>query len=332
MTIRQRVGLAGAGMVLTAIALWIAVFRNTGGGDEVLAFGTVEATEVDLGFQVPGRIETVGVREGDRVAVGQELAWLDRTELEARLRAAQAQEAAARARLAELEDGFRPEEVAQGRANLAAAQQRLEEARRSLGRTRRLFEGGAVSREQLDREETALAVIEAQYQTVKEQLDILERGPRAEAIATQRALVRQAAASVSQAEAMLRNALIVAPSSGVVTVRHREPGEVVGAGVPVLTVINLDDRWVRIYVPEAEVGRVAIGEPAAIRADAYPARTYGGRVVFIANEAEFTPRNIQTTEERVKLVYRVKVLITDDPTYDLKPGLPADVRLGPAAR
>jgi HlyD family secretion protein len=110
-------------------------------------------------------------------------------------------------------------------------------------------------------------------------------------------------------------------------VRHREPGETVPAGLPVLTLMNPDDRWVRIYVREDEVGRIHLGDAAEITGDADPNRVYEGRVVFIASEAEFTPRNVQTTEERVKLVYRVKVQITDDPGHDLKPGLAADVRL-----
>ena len=99
-----------------------------------------------------------------------------------------------------------------------------------------------------------------------------------------------------------------------------------------MTVMNPADRWIRIYVPESQVGRLSVGMPATIRADAHPDRTYDGAIVFIANEAEFTPRNVQTTEERVKLVYRVKVRIAGDPEHDLKPGLPADVRLDPTDR
>jgi HlyD family secretion protein len=102
---------------------------------------------------------------------------------------------------------------------------------------------------------------------------------------------------------------------------------VVPAGVPILTLIDPFDRWVRIYVPGDEVGRVVLGQGAEIRADAYPDRVYRGKVVYIADEAEFTPRNVQTRKERVKVVYRVKVAVAGDSSYDLKPGLPADVRL-----
>jgi hypothetical protein len=112
-----------------------------------------------------------------------------------------------------------------------------------------------------------------------------------------------------------------------VTVRHREPGEIVPAGSPVVTLIDPKDRWVRIYVKEDRVGSVRLGGRAAITSDTYPGKAYSGQVAFIASEAEFTPKNVQTKEERVKLVYAIKVRITGDPGFELKPGLPADVRL-----
>jgi HlyD family secretion protein len=323
---RRRVVIAVVVLVVIAVALWFGVLRNDD-SDVVVASGTVEATEADLGFQAPGRIERIAVLEGDRVVAGQELAWLDRIELQARRQAAEAQAEAARAMLAELERGFRAEEIAQGRAALRAAEQRVSDARRDLERARRLFDGGAVSQQTLDRAETVYELAMADRESVQEALQILETGPRRERIAAQRAALAQAEATVAQIDATLDFAVVRAPFDGLITVRHREPGETVAAGIPVLTLMNPDDRWVRIYVRADEVGRINVGHPATITGDAYPDRTYEGRVVFIANEAEFTPRNVQTTEERVKLVYRVKVQIVGDPGFDLKPGLAADVRL-----
>lgn len=327
MTNARRFAIAGAAALAIA-GILIATRLLSGGNDALVsASGTVEATEADLGFQIPGRIDSIAVREGDEVVPGQELAWLDRAELAARRQAAQAQAASARARLLELERGFRPEEIAQGRAAVRAAEQRLADARRDLERVRRLHDGGAASRQQLDHQETAYELAHSQHESAQEQLAILEQGPRQETVAAQRALLAQARAAVTQVDAALEQGVIRAPMSGIVTQRHREPGETAPAGVPIVTLLNPDDRWVRIYVPEDEVGRLAIGQPATISADAYPDRRYGGAVVFIAREAEFTPRNVQTQAERVKLVYRVKVRITEDPSFDLKPGLPADVRL-----
>jgi HlyD family secretion protein len=322
---RRRAILAVPAVLVVAV---VAIFLVRGDRESaVLASGTVEATEAALGFQVPGMIDSIAVREGDRVAGGQVLAWLDRRELEARRRAAEAQVAAARARLRELESGFRSEEVEQGRAALRAAARRLVEAEREHQRNQRLHEGGAISRRQLDAAETALTVAQAERDRAAETLAVLERGPRVEQIAAQRALTAQAEAGLGQLDALLDQTIITAPFGGLVTARNREPGEIVGAGAPVLTLTDLNDRWIRIYVREDEVGRIAVGQEAWITADAYPDRRYAGQVVHIANEAEFTPRNVQTAAERVKLVYRVKVRVLQDPTWDLKPGLPADVRL-----
>jgi len=311
-------------VVITAITF---IIRRGNDDDVIIASGTVEATEADLGFQTPGRIERIAVREGDRVVQGQQLAWLERTELLARRAAMEAQVEAARAVLAELESGFRSEEVAQGRAALRAAEQRVNDTRRDMERLRRLYEGGAVSQQRLDDATTAYELAKAEYDRAVEALRILQTGPRQERIAAQRAVLAQAEAGVSQIDAALDFAVISAPFDGLITVRHREPGETVGAGAPVLRLQDPDDRWVRIYVRADEVGRIPIGGLAQITGDAYPNRTYEGRVIFIASEAEFTPRNVQTTEERVKLVYRLKVQITGDPDLDLKPGLAADVRL-----
>jgi HlyD family secretion protein len=324
----RRVVAVIAVLALVGTLLWAFVLRGDGGGSDVLsASGTVEATTADLGFQSAGRIDTIAVREGDAVAAGQELAWLDRADLDARKAAADAQVAALQAQLRELERGARPEERAQARAAVEATRQRLEDAQRDLERTRNLHDGGAVSREALDKASTALAVAQAQHEQSVEQLRLVERGPRIERLEAQRALVAQAQAAVTQAEVALTNATVRASFPGIVAVRHREPGETVGAGVAVLSILNPADRWVRIYVPEDRIGRVSIGQSAVILSDSHPERTYEGRVVFIASEAEFTPRNVQTEEERVKLVYAVKVAITGDAAYELKAGIPADVRL-----
>jgi HlyD family secretion protein len=291
--------------------------------------GTVEATEAELGFQVPGRVDSILVREGDRVEAGARLAVLDRIELTARREAARAALAAQRAHLTEPRRGSRPAEVAQAKAQLRAADERLADAVRNRNRSRNLFAGGAVSREALDRAETAATVAQAERDRLAEQLALLEEGARAEQVTAQAALVTQAEAALAQAGAALRFAEITAPFPGVITRRPREPGEVLAAGLPVVTLMNPADRWIRIYVPETAVGRVALGQSAEIAIDAFPGRIYAGEVAFIADEAEFTPRNVQTREERVKLVYRVKVRVVGDTAQDLKPGLSADVRLPP---
>jgi HlyD family secretion protein len=226
-----------------------------------------------------------------------------------------------------MEAGFRLEEVAEGRAALRQAEEKRDDAARDRERAQRLFDGGSISQEMLDKAVTAFRVTDAAVDQANQRVQILEDGVRPERISAQRALVAQGDAAVAQIDAALRNSIVEVPFQGIVTVRHREPGETVSPGLPVLTVMDPDDRWVRIYVREDRIGQVQLGQEASITSDTYGDRTYRGEVIFISNEAEFTPRNVQTTEERVKLVYAVKVRITEDPTYDLKPGIAADVVL-----
>ncbi|HEX6135762.1 MAG TPA: HlyD family efflux transporter periplasmic adaptor subunit [Longimicrobiales bacterium] len=318
-------------IVAIAVVAWWLIGGRDGSAADLTASGTVEATDADLGFQVGGRIASIAVDEGATVAAGAELARLELAELEARRASAAAQVAGARALLEELERGARPEELNQARAAADATREQMDDAERVLSRMRALYEGGAVSRQSLDQAATAYEVARSRHEQAREQAELVQRGPRAERLAAQRAVVAQAEAMLAQAEATNAHAVIRAPFAGVVTVRHREDGEAVGVGVPVLTVMDPADRWVRIYVREDAIGRVALGQPAEITTDSDPSTSYRGRVTYIANTAEFTPRNVQTREERVKLVYAVKVQIEGDPAMVLKPGVPADVRLLPGS-
>jgi HlyD family secretion protein len=195
--------------------------------------------------------------------------------------------------------------LAQALAQINATTLRLKEAERDVARSQTLLAGGVIGQEAYDKTLLAFNVVQS------------ERA--------------QARASVQAIEAVLANMMIRASFDGVATVRHREPGEIVPGGAPVLTVMNPDDRWVRIYIPENHIGAVQLGQKMTITTDTWPDKQYAGTVTYIATQAEFTPKNVQTTEERVKLVYAVKVRIVDDAKFELKPGMPADVRLAEPA-
>lgn len=191
--------------------------------------------------------------------------------------------------------------LAQANAQVQATRARLADARREHKRNTALLAGNAIGRETFDKSRLAVDIADSDH--------------------------AQGQANVQALEALLANMTIRASFDGIVTVRHREPGEIVSAGQPVITVMNPGDRWVRIYIPENRVGAVHLGQVAAVATDTYPDKRYTGEVVYIAPEAEFTPKNVQTAEERVKLVYSAKVRITEDERLELKPGMPADVRL-----
>jgi HlyD family secretion protein len=319
-------------LLIVAAAITFVLARRAGNGTGLEASGTVEATEADLGFPVAGRVDTVAAFEGDTVAAGAELARLDAAEIRARRAQAVAHVAASRAVLLELERGSRPEELAQARAAAAAADDRLAEAERDAERARALRADSLISEQAFDRATTAREVARHQAAQAREALRLVEAGPRRERVEAARAQLAAAEAAVATLDATLRNLSVRAPFAGLVTVRHHEPGEIVQAGSPALTVLNRDDRWVRIYVPETRIGTVRIGQPAEIRSDSHRGKVYPGTVVYVASEAEFTPKNVQTREERVKLVYSVKVRIAGDPGLELKPGMPADVKLDGAGR
>jgi HlyD family secretion protein len=327
---RNRKKLGAVALVAAAVGvIAFLAFRAAGDDDGWLSgSGTVEATHTQLGFQAPGRLAEILVREGDRVAGGAELARLDLEDVAARREQAEAALASARAVLAEMETGARPEELAQARAARGAARQQLADAERELARATRLREAGAVSEQDLERTRLNRDLKASAHEQALEQLRLVEAGPRSERVEAQRAQVRQAEAALRGADVALANGVVRAPFPGLVTVRHREPGSVVPPGSPVLTIMDPDDRWVRIYISGDRIGDVAVGAPAVITADTDPGREYTGEVIHIASEAEFTPKNVQTREERVRLVYSVKVRITGDPALDLKPGIPADVRIG----
>jgi HlyD family secretion protein len=326
----NRKKLGAVALVAAAVGVIVFLAFRPGGDDDgwLSGSGTVEATHTQLGFQAPGRLAEILVREGDRVAGGAELARLDLDDVAARREQAEAALASARAVLAEMETGARPQELAQARAARNAARQQLADAERDLARATRLREAGAVSEQDLERTRLNRDLKASAHEQALEQLRLVEAGPRSERVEAQRAQVRQAEAALRGADVALANGVVRAPFPGLVTVRHREPGSVVPPGSPVLTIMDPDDRWVRIYVSGDLIGDVAVGAPAIVTADTDPGREYAGEVIHIASEAEFTPKNVQTREERVRLVYAVKVRITGDPTLDLKPGIPADVRIG----
>ena len=324
-------------MILAAAVMTIAAASATylalSGGDDGTIFvsGTIEATEAELGFQIPGRIERVTVREGDQLRTGQEVAALDQSELLAERAEATARIDADRAVLTEFVAGSRKEEIARARAMLAVAVERRDAARRDVQRLRTLAEQSLISRQSFDHQETALGVAEGEVARYTEELRLLQAGTRPERIAAQQATLSQSSAGLARIDAQLGQSTIRAPFPGVVTVRHREPGEAIAPGSPVLTLRNLEDRWVRVYVPGDQVGRLSLGQCAGISADAFPSRSYSGTVTYISSVAEFTPRNVQSTRDRVRLVYEVRVRITGDLSIDLKPGLPGDVTFGECA-
>jgi len=322
----------GAAVLVLLIAVSVAVTwggLHRGGvtSKPVGVTGTIEATQVDVSVKITGRIVERLVKEGDRVTRGQALVRLDDSELAADVKRLEAALRAAQATLRDLEKGARPQEIEDARAAVSSVEATRTMTEREYQRTEQLFKQNLIAAQDVDRARQAYEVAKAQEWSARERLALVLEGPRPDQIDAARWQVTQAEAALAQARSRLREAIVVSPIDGVVLRKNLEVGETANPGVPILTLVDPKDVWLRAYVPETEVGRLKVGEPARVRVDAFPDRVFTGRLIEIGSEAEFTPRNVQTKKERVNLVFRIKIQI-DNPDGLLKPGLPADADVG----
>lgn len=320
-------------LAVAATAVWYLSAQRASTDGRVFVSGNIEAIEVDLSFRISGQVKTRPVDEGDRVKRGQVVATLDTDTLEALKGGAEEDIASARAVLDELEEGFRKEEIEMARARVHAAESRLKYARDEHERYIPLFREGAISHSTFDSKDTALEVATQEHRDAVQALLKFETGAREQQIRAARAKWERAKWELNRIELDIQHSVITSPVSGVVLVKSSEVGEVVLPGAPVLTVAAIDEVWLKGYVGERDLGRVKLGQRAEITIDTYPGKTYPGIVTFISSRAEFTPKNVQTKEERVKQVYRVKITI-QNPYQELKIGMPAEGYIltdGPAA-
>ena len=312
---------------LFVAAAWAGRQLGTGNGAPVSVTGTIEATQVDVSVKITGRILERLVNEGDKVTRGQPLVRLDDSELAADVRRLEAGLRSAQATLRDLEKGARPQEIEDARAAVSSAEATRSMTEREFQRTDQLFKQNLIAAQDVDRARQAFDVARAQERSAREKLALLLEGSRPDQIDAALWQVSQAESALVQAQSRLREAMVVSPIDGVVLRKNLEAGETANPGVPILTLVNPRDVWLRAYVPETEVGRLKVGDVAKLRVDAFPDRVFTGRLTEIGSEAEYTPRNVQTKKERVNLVFRIKIQI-DNPQGILKPGLPADADVG----
>jgi len=312
---------------LSVAAAWAGRHLSGGTPAPVSVTGTIEATQVDVSVKITGRILERLVKEGDTVSRGQLLVRLDDSELAADVKRQEAALRSAQATLRDLEKGARPQEIEDARAAVSSAEATRSMTEREFQRNDQLFKQNLIAAQDVDRARQAYEVARAQERSAREKLALVLAGSRPDQIDAARWQVTQAESALAQAQSRLREARVIAPIDGVVLRKNLEAGETANPGVPILTLVNPKDVWLRAYVPETEVGRLKIGDTATLRVDAFPNRVFSGRLIEIGSEAEYTPRNVQTKKERVNLVFRIKIQI-DNPAGILKPGLPADADVG----
>jgi HlyD family secretion protein len=285
--------------------------------------GTIEVTSTEVSFKVPGRIRERLVDEGEAIRKGQLVARLEDADLVNEVAVRKAQVEISRQALAELEAGSRRDEVRQAEAAVARVEAEAKRLSDDLRRQQELFSKEVISRQRFESVQASHDAVQAQLREARAALALVREGPRRERIAQGRARLREAEAGLKEAETRLGYATLTAPMAGMVTAKHAEPGEQVNPGSPVVTVGDLASCWLRAYIPETKLGRVKLGQRVRVTSDTYKGKAYEGTITFISPEAEFTPKNVQTEKERVKLVYRIKVTIPN-PQQELKPGMPAD--------
>jgi HlyD family secretion protein len=358
-------------------------------GNSILVSGNLELTQVDLSFKTAGKLVERRVDEGNWVKQGDLIARLDPVELqrttvrdkaliigaksnydqlltsiafqkatlESDIAARVAELNVAQAKLDELLNGSRKQEIQQSEAAVNDAKAQLEFARLDWERSQTLFKNDDISKQQYDQARTKFESATAMLRQAEEKDSMVREGPRKEDIAGARADVARAQAAVKTAEAnrlevqrreqelgerqseiqrteaqagisqkQLSDTEIYTPIDGVVLVKAAEPGEVLAAGTTVVTVGDLEHPWLRAYINETDLGRVKLGQKVKLTTDSFPNKVYWGQVSYIASEAEFTPKQIQTKEERVKLVYRIKIEV-DNKEHELKNNMPVDAEI-----
>jgi HlyD family secretion protein len=264
---------------------------------------------------------------------------------------------AAESQLLQLKNGARPQEVQQSQAAVAVAQSQYDQAKKDWDRAQTLYKNDDISTSQYDQFRARFESTEANLKQVKQQADLVQAGPRSETIESAAAQVERARASlrVGQAnsietkrreqdivarqgdieraqaqialiDSQLADTIAISPINGVVLVKAADVGEILAPGTSVVTVGDIDHPWLRAYIREQDLGRIKLGDKVKVTTDSFHDKVYDGHISFISSDAEFTPKQIQTAEERVKLVYRIKIDV-DNPRHELKSNMPADAEI-----
>lgn len=289
-------------------------------------YGNVDIREVVLGFRVAGRIERMAFDEGDRVVAGQTLASLDRMPFMDNLALQTAAIDQADANLQKLKAGSRPEEIEQARANVAARQAALENAKGVFQRQQELEKRDIASRQVFENAAAQLRQAEAELKLAQESEKLAVQGPRKEDIAAAAAALEATRAQKQISQTALGDAELRAPADGVITTRAVEPGAIVAVGTAVYTLSLQSPVWVRAYVSEPRLGMLHPGMTVEVLTDTRPGKPYIGQIGQISPVAEFTPKAVETPELRADLVYRFRVMVKT-PDEALRQGMPVTVRI-----
>jgi HlyD family secretion protein len=294
--------------------------------NDVIATGTIEATESSIGAQVPGRIIKMNYEEGSLIRNGDTLAEIDHRTLQQQVNEAQAALTMAKQQYDLLVRGARSEDLRVAEESVKQAEANFNLARLAVDRTRKLLDDHSVSQSQMDAAQAQYDVASAQLKSAQQSLEKMQHYARPEEIRSAAAQVEQAQAALDYATISLEHSYVISPGNGTVLQKLVEVGDFANVGTPIYTVSDLKMMKMTVYVSEVDLAKIRLGDSARVILDGMPDHPFGGRVIYISPTAEFTPKNVETKEDRIKLVFAVKIGIENQENY-LKAGLPADASI-----
>jgi HlyD family secretion protein len=294
--------------------------------NSISASGTIETTEVNIVAKSPGQLLSLRVDEGTIVHAGDTIGVTDTTNYVLNYDQALAASGQTEAQLLLQEHGSRSEDIEQGAEQIKQAQANYQNAKEDAQRLKDLLGGGAATQKQYDDAATKSESAQATFNAANEAYQKLKSGARAEDIAAAKARFEQTKAQANQILQSIHDCTVISPVDGTVTHKVLNQGEMAGMNATIVTVSVLDPVKLTIYITDKDLGKVKIGQKAEVKIDTYKDKTFSGTVIYISPQAEFTPKNVQTTEDREKLVFAVKIEVANKDGA-LKPGMPADAVL-----
>lgn len=319
-------------MKLILISIYLTVLLLSAGcgnnneSNSIEASGTIESVNVTVSSKTSGQIKQLYFNEGDRVKKGDLLVEIDHDLLDIQLRQSEAGVDLANAQLKLLRSGARKEDIRQSEELVKQGKINLDLAKLDRDRAEELYRQNAGTEKLYDDTKARYELALAQYNSARENLQKVKSIIRPEEIESAQANLKKAISAVDMLKKNIEDCRIYSPLDGFVSKKFVEAGEMIAPTGSLLRVSNLETVHLVIYVPETELSKVKLGQNAEIKIDAFKDKVYTGKIIFISPEAEFTPKNIQTPEERTKLVFAVKIEIAN-PEFELKPGLPADAKV-----
>lgn len=295
-------------------------------GGQVEISGTIEAVKTEIRAEAQGQVVQILVKEGQKVNKGDLLCVIDAEKIRIQIEQVIAGIDAAEARLRLAKIGTKKEMIAVAKTQVEITSKQLEIAEKDQQRMAKLLGEGAVSQTQKEKADLAFKAAQEQHKGAQENYQMALRGSEKEELEMAAANIRGLNAQRQYLERILRDTEVKSPVTGYIEVKNIELGELAVPGAVLFSIIDLGQTYVKAYIPEQYVGRVKVGSEVAVTCDSFPGKTFKGKADFISEEAEFAPRNIQTKEERLKLVYMVKSYL-DNADGELKPGMPVDVKI-----